>query len=183
MRPWQSKSHLSTSLKAILILCTSNCILIMLTKWISARNTETITTPIESADRPPLKDCKRYVELLMSVVDVRGMKIALYPSGCTTVNILYGRDQSRELCHFCPSAATLTPIPIWPKVWCRYEQYLLRDKVVTLRTARTIFDKIYRTTAFQIWQIWATGRIIILAPTFEIHLSKPTINLVQVTVT
>ena len=56
MRPWQSKSHWSTSLKAISILCTSNCILIMLTKWISARNTETITTPIESADRSPLKE-------------------------------------------------------------------------------------------------------------------------------
>jgi hypothetical protein len=133
----------------------------MLTKRISARNTETITTPVEPADRPPFvnilvvgmsaldfeegaeephvstspedsvlltnysspalfpelktdehwsakekEDCKRYVELLRSVVDVRGMKIALYPAGCpTTVNILYGRDQSRELCHYCPSAA------------------------------------------------------------------------------
>lgn len=46
------------------------------------------------------EDCKRYVELLRFVVDVRGVKIALYPAGCpTTVNILYGRDQSRELCH------------------------------------------------------------------------------------
>ena len=79
---------------------------------------------------PSIERKARYVELLRSVVDVRGMKIALYPSGCTTVNILYGRDQSRELCHFCPSAATLTPISIWPKVWFRYEQYSLRDKVV-----------------------------------------------------
>jgi hypothetical protein len=132
----------------------------MMVKRISARNTETVTTPVEPADRPPFvnmlvvgrsaldfedhaeephvstspedsvfltnytspalfpdlkadehwspkekEDCKRYVELLRSVVNVRGMKIALYPAGCpTTVNILYGRDQSRELCHFCPSA-------------------------------------------------------------------------------
>ena len=32
--------------------------------------------------------------LLRSVVDVRGMKIALYPCRCTTVNILY--ETNRE---------------------------------------------------------------------------------------
>ena len=132
----------------------------MLTKRISARGTETISTPVEPANRPPFvsmlaigmsaldfeelaeeprvsispedsvlminycspalfpnlkadehwsskekEDCKRYVELLRSVIGVRGMKISLYPSGCpTTVNILYGREQSHELCHYCPSA-------------------------------------------------------------------------------
>jgi hypothetical protein len=50
-------------------------------------------------------DCVRYVQLLRSVVEVRGMKIALYPAGCpTTVNLLYGHGQSRELCYYCPSA-------------------------------------------------------------------------------
>jgi hypothetical protein len=132
----------------------------MLTKKISARVTETISTPVEPVDRPQCvnllvvgmsaldfeelseepraptspedsvyitnysssslfpnlkvdehwsptekENCKRYVELLKSVVGVRGMNIALYPSGCpTTVVILYGRGESRELCHYCPSA-------------------------------------------------------------------------------
>ena len=132
----------------------------MVTKRISARNTETITTPVEPADRPPFvnmlvvgmaamdfeqgveepniltspedsvlmtdypspalfpdlkldvhwsakekEDCKRYVELLRSVVGVRGMTIALFPAGCpTTVKILYGGHQSIQLCHYCPSA-------------------------------------------------------------------------------
>lgn len=51
------------------------------------------------------EDCKKYVELLRSVVSLRRMKIALFPSGCPiTVNIMYGQGWSRELCHYCPSA-------------------------------------------------------------------------------
>ena len=132
----------------------------MVTKRISARTTETISTPVEPADRPPFvdmlvvgmsaldfeelaeeprvptspedsvlitdysspalfphlkaderwsrqekDDCMRYVGLLRTVVKLRGMKIVLYPAGCpTTVNILYGRGRSSELCHYCPSA-------------------------------------------------------------------------------
>lgn len=132
----------------------------MMTKTVSARNTETITTPVEPADRPPFinmlvvgmsaldfeerveeprastspedsvlytnytcsalfpelkadvhwtaiekENCVRYLQLLRSVVNMRGIRIGLYPAGCpTTVNILFGHGQSRELCHYCPSA-------------------------------------------------------------------------------
>jgi hypothetical protein len=50
-------------------------------------------------------DCKRYTELLRSVLKVRCMLINLYPAGCpTTVNLLYGNGQCVALCHYCPSA-------------------------------------------------------------------------------
>jgi hypothetical protein len=155
----------------------------LLTKKISARATETISTPVEPADRPPFvnllvvgmsaldfeelaeepraptssedsvhitnypspalfpnlkvderwspiekENCKRYVELLKSVVGVRGMNIALYPAGCpTTVIILYGRCESRELCHYCPSA-TFNAYSYLAKV-CDADAILLVQKI------------------------------------------------------
>ena len=45
-----------------------------------------------------------------------------------------------------------------------------------------LFHELTRTVERR-WQIWATERITILAPTFEVHVVKPTINLMQVTFT
>ena len=91
---------------------------------------------------PSIERKARYVELLRSVVDVRGMKIALYPSGCTTVNILY--ETNRENSVILPFCCYFNAYSYLAKVWCRCEH--IRQETRSSRAARTITLKSSRTS-------------------------------------